>query len=350
LLAATQWLRYLDRQCGKAGGDHRPAQGFEFMQTDFVEVPGNPLPGNAQCGFLDAASGVKLRYGQFAPSGPASGTVLLLQGRGECMERQFETIRDLNARGLHVLSFDWRGQGGSPRAQRPGRRGHVDSFSSYLEDLEMVVQDAMLPDCPPPYFMFGNSMGAHVGLLCIARHNWFDAAVMIAPFIEVAPDRLPRWFKLAVTGAMTVFGMGRVRVPLYRDGEPDEESFPGNPLTSDRLRYNRNIRLWRAAQELSAHVPSAGWAFAALRSCARLQKLDDRTPLKCPALLVVAGQDVVVSNEATQQFARFVPGAAPVVINGARHDILCEQDIYRDQFFAAADAFLADRLRGSPAQ
>jgi hypothetical protein len=135
-------------------------------------------------------------------------------------------------------------------------------------------------------------------------------------------------------------------VPLYRDGEPDEESFAGNPLTSDRLRYNRNIRLWQAAQELSAHVPSAGWAFAALRSCARLQKLDDRTPLKCPALLVVAGQDVVVSNEATQQFARFVPGAAPVVINGARHDILCEQDIYRDQFFAAADAFLADRLRG----
>jgi lysophospholipase len=318
------------------------------MQTDFVEVPGNPLPEKAQCGFLDAAGGLKLRYGQFAPSGPASGTMLLLQGRGECMERQFETIRDLNARGLHVLSFDWRGQGGSPRAEQPGRRGHISSFSKYLGDLELLVQQVMLPDCPPPYFMLGNSMGAHIGLLAIARHNWFDAAVMISPFIDVAPSRLPHWFKLLVTGSMTVLGMGRLRVPLYRDGEPDEESFAGNPLTSDRVRYNRNIRLWQAARHLSAHIPSAGWAFAALRSCTRLQKLDDRTPLKCPALLVVAGQDTVVSNEAIQQFARHVPGAAPVVINGARHDILSEQDIYRDQLFAAADAFLADRLRIAP--
>jgi lysophospholipase len=243
---------------------------------------------------------------------------------------------------------------GAGRAGRPGRSGPAGvvmwiSFSSYLEDLEMVVQDAMLPDCPPPYFMFGNSMGAHVGLLlAIARHNWFDAAVMISPFIDVAPSRLPHWFKLLVTGSMTVLGMGRLRVPLYRDGEPDEESFAGNPLTSDRVRYNRNIRLWQAARHLSAHIPSAGWAFAALRSCTRLQKLDDNTPLKCPALLVVAGQDTVVSNEAIQQFARHVPGAAPVVINGARHDILSEQDIYRDQLFAAADAFLADRLRIAP--
>lgn len=318
------------------------------MQTDFVEVPGNPLPENALCAHLDANGGTRLRYGQFAPSGPAKGTVLLLQGRGECMERQFETIRDLNARGLHVLSFDWRGQGGSPRAEQPGRRGHISSFSKYLGDLELLVQEVMLPDCPPPYFMFGNSMGAHVGLLAIARHNWFDAAVMTSPFIDVAPSRLPHWFKLLVTGSMTVLGMGRLKVPLYRDGEPDEESFAGNPLTSDRVRYNRNIRLWRAAAHLSAHVPSAGWAFAALRSCARLQKLGDNTPLKCPALLVVAGQDTVVSNEAIQQFARHVPGAAPVVINGARHDILSEQDIYRDQLFAAADAFLADRLRNAP--
>jgi lysophospholipase len=188
-------------------------------------------------------------------------------------------------------------------------------------------------------------MGAHVGLATIARYTWFDAAVMAAPFIDVAPSRLPRWFKVSVVGAMTALGLGRVKTPLTNGARPTEDDFARNPLTSDRTRFARNMRIWDEAPLLSAHAPSAGWAFAALRSCRRLARMDNREPLKCAALLVIAGQDKVVSNEAIQQFARFVPGAATVTLNGARHDILSEADLYRDQFFAAFDAFLADRLR-----
>lgn len=318
---------------------------YRFMADGFVHVAGNPLPDRAECGHLEVTGGVRLRYGQFAPQGAAAGTVLMLQGRGECMERHFETIRDLNARNLHVLSFDWRGQGASPPAVKPGRLGHISSFARYEDDLVSLVQQVMLPDCPPPYFMLGNSMGAHVGIGVIARHNWFDGAVMAAPFIDVASSRLPHWFKLSVVGAMTVLGLGRIKTPLANGSRPTEEDFARNPLTSDRTRFARNMRIWEEAPLLSAHAPSAGWAFAALRSCRKLARMDDREPLKCPALLVIAGQDRVVSNEAIQQFARFVPGAATVTLNGARHDILSEADIYRDQFFAAFDAFLSDRLR-----
>jgi lysophospholipase len=316
-----------------------------MMADGFVQVAGNPLPERAECGHLEVAGGARLRYGLFPPAGPAAGTVLLLQGRGECLERQFETVRNLNARNLQVLSFDWRGQGGSPPAQQPGRLGHVRSFSDYEADLVSVVQQVMLPDCPPPYLMMGNSMGAHVGLRVIARYTWFDGAVMAAPFLDVAPSRLPHWFKLAVVGGMTLAGMGRLKTPLMRRGLRGMEEFDGNPLTSDRTRFARNMRLWQEAPELSAHAATAAWAFAALRSCRQLSRMDDRSPLKCPVLLVVAGLDKVVSNEAIQQFARFVPGAATVTLNGARHDILSEADLFRDQFFAAFDAFVADRLR-----
>lgn len=315
------------------------------MADGFVQVPGNPLPDRASVGHLDVAGGARLRFGQFAPSGPASGTVLLLQGRGECMERQFETIRDLNARNLHVLSFDWRGQGASPPAAKPGRLGHIQSFSLYEQDLVAIAREVMLPDCPPPYIMLGNSMGAHVGLKVIRQYGWFDAAVMTAPFIDVAPTRLPRWFKVAVVGGMTLTGFGRMKTPLMKRGLRGMDEFDTNPLTSDRTRFARNMRIWQEAPQLSAHAASAGWAFAALRSCSRLARIDDDAPLKCPALLVVAGQDRVVSNEAIQTYARFAPGAVAVTINGARHDILSEADLYRDQFFAAFDAFIADRLR-----
>jgi alpha-beta hydrolase superfamily lysophospholipase len=40
-----------------------------------------------------------------------------------------------------------------------------------------------------------------------------------------------------------------------------------------------------------------------------------------------------------------VPGAATITINGAKHDILSEGDTFRDQFFAAFEAFVADRIK-----
>ena len=82
-----------------------------------------------------------------------------------------------------------------------------------------------------------------------------------------------------------------------------------------------------------------------MRACSQLQNRDPLVPLTCPALLVIAASDQVVSNEAIREFARNAPGAAVVVINGAMHDLLSETDLYRDQFLAALDAFLADRLR-----
>ena len=137
------------------------------------------------------------------------------------------------------------------------------------------------------------------------------------------------------------------RFEIYR--LPDEQGFGKNLLTSDKTRFVRNVRIWQQAPHLAAIAPTAGWVFAAMWSCSQLQNRDPLTPLTCPALLFIAASDQVVSNEAIREFARNAPGAAIVVINGALHDLLSEADIYRDQFFAALDAFLADRLRDVPA-
>ncbi len=317
------------------------------MRDGFVLVAGNPVPTGATEGHLQVAPGVVLRYGIFAPEGPVRGTVCFLQGRGECIERNFETIRDLAARGFQVATFDWRGQGGSPEATRTPRYGHCSNFDKYIGDFTRFMQEIVLPDCPPPYVMLGNSMGGHIGLRLIARYNWFEAAVMVAPFIDVPMSRMPRWMKSTIVHAMARLGLGRLKLPFHSGRLPVPEGFENNPLTGDKTRFLRNARLWQEAPGLAASAPTVGWAAAALRSCAKLQALDDTSPLRCPALLVIAGGEKVVSNEAIQQFARFVPGAASVTINGSKHDILCEREAFRDQFFAAFDAFVADHVRKS---
>ena len=78
-----------------------------------------PPPQNIAGGFFTTRDGKKIRYGLFAAvTRPLKGTVVLLPGRNECIEKYFETIRNLTDRGLGVATLDWRGQGGSDRLIR----------------------------------------------------------------------------------------------------------------------------------------------------------------------------------------------------------------------------------------
>ena len=135
--------------------------------TDLLfDSPGNPLPGNAAADTFTTRDGKRIRYALFgATERPLRGTVILLQGRNECIEKYFETIRDLQKAGLGVATFDWRGQGGSQRLLRNPRRGHVRRFAHYVTDLEQFYQDIVLPDCRLPLFVLAHSTGALIALL-----------------------------------------------------------------------------------------------------------------------------------------------------------------------------------------
>ncbi|MBN8934216.1 MAG: alpha/beta hydrolase, partial [Rhizobium pusense] len=92
----------------------------------------NPVPDSHVVGYFSGHAGKQLRYAIFRTHRHvARGTVVLLHGRNECIEKYFETVADLTAMGFWVATFDTRGQGGSERLlKRPGA-GHVRRFSDY---------------------------------------------------------------------------------------------------------------------------------------------------------------------------------------------------------------------------
>jgi lysophospholipase len=55
-------------------------------------------------------------------------------------------------------------------------------------------------------------------------------------------------------------------------------------------------------------------------------------------LIVSAGSDAIVANAAIDRFAIRLRAGSHVVIAGAQHEIMMEQDGYRTQFWAAFDA------------
>jgi lysophospholipase len=59
-----------------------------------------------------------------------------------------------------------------------------------------------------------------------------------------------------------------------------------------------------------------------------------------PTLVIAAGADRVTDTRATERFASRLRAGRLVIIDGAEHELLMERDVFRNQFFAAFDAFI----------
>src|SRR4051812_23278829 len=141
------------------------------LSPKLVAVPGNEIPPGMICDRLMTRDGVALRYAIAPGPSLSKGTVCVLQGRGEFIERYFETVRDLRSRGYTVATLDWRGQGGSARLLRQSWRGHIRRFRQYDIDLETFMREIVLPDCPPPFYAIGHSTGGQILLRALRRHR-----------------------------------------------------------------------------------------------------------------------------------------------------------------------------------
>jgi lysophospholipase len=305
-----------------------------------VSIPANPAPDHAMAGSLKTPDGLTLRYARFAPPPGRKGTVVVLQGRAEFIEKYFETVRDLRARGFAVATFDWRGQGLSERLLSDRQKGYVRDFAQYATDLETFMEQIVLPDCPPPYFALAHSMGAAIAIrACHAGSRWFDRIVLSAPMIA-----LPRGRLTAVAGPMArllrLVGRGGAYVPSGRSESFDSESFIGNPLTSDPVRFARNAAILEQAPELGLGAPTIAWVDAAMRQMKEFAAPSYAGRIRQPILMVAAGRDEIVSTPAIEEFGLNLLAGRHLILAGSRHEILQEQDMYRGQFWAAFDAFV----------
>ena len=155
-----------------------------------VSIPANPVPEDVVSGTIKTPDGAELRFARWAPPANRKGTVCVFTGRGEQIEKYFETVRDLRDRGFAVAMIDWRGQGHSSRRLRDPRKGYVRDFSDFEVDVETFVQQVVLPDCPPPHFALAHSMGGAVMLrVAHAGKRWFDRMVLSAPMIDLPRPR-----------------------------------------------------------------------------------------------------------------------------------------------------------------
>lgn len=300
----------------------------------------NRLPPKAHVEELVTRDGIHLRAFYAIPDHP-KGTVVILGGRAEFLERYFETTSDFLKRGYAVASFDWRGQGGSQRLLSNPLRGHIRRFSDYDLDLDTVMTRLVLPHCPKPFFALGHSTGGHLLLRALRHTKWFSKAVISSPLLGLNFGAWPKAVARALTFLARLTFLDWAFLPGFRRLPFGLEQFEGNPLTSDEKRYRRDILTLHEHPALRVGGPTYGWLRAALKSLDELRQWPRGKGPSCPTMIIAAGEDRVVNNKGTLAFIQRVPGFSFLTLAGSRHEILNERNDIREKFMAAFEAFIA---------
>lgn len=301
----------------------------------------NPTPENAYSGYIKTPDNIDIRYARWkATAHPSKGTVLLLHGRTECIEKLYETVTDIRKRGFEVLTFDWRGQGGSTRLLKNSLAGYIDDYEQYITDLEAVFKQIALPDCKAPYYIFAHSTGCLVSLLAAPRlGNRIRRMVLSSPLLGLDNRPLPQTGIHYLSGLMCAFGLSENY--LGSGSTPAESStFTNNIYTNDPARFERNRRLVEDFRELAVGGTTAGWVYATCEAMETVHDMDFYSQISIPTLFLIAGNEQVVSNRPIEELGRKLRAGSTLTIDGANHEMMQELDFYREQVLAAFDAFI----------
>ena len=309
------------------------------------------LPAPFHAGVADAPPGV---IAVWARAGAArirlaswkagdGGTVLLLPGRTECIEKYGRAAGDLVRRGYSVITIDWRGQGLADRALPDRLMGHVGDFAEYQQDLDAMLAEAARLDLPRPYFMVAHSMGGCIGLRGLVRGLPIRAAVFSAPMWGIA---LSPWQKpvAALISALAVpLRLAGRYAPstgpaVYLTTAP----FTGNVLTTDREMWDYMRGQVVEVPDLALAGPSVGWVSAALRECAELAA---RPAPQVPAICALGTAEKVVAVPPVHlRMAGWSQGQLDLY-PGAEHEIMMEGPATRARVFDRAAALFAAQGR-----
>ncbi|MBE7199558.1 MAG: alpha/beta hydrolase [Parafilimonas terrae] len=305
------------------------------------DTPDNPVPPGGTLVAVGTRDDCTLRAATWPTTArTCRGTVTLLQGRAEFIEKYYETIRDLRARGYAVVAFDWRGQGESDRRVDDPHKGHVARFDDYRLDLLAIADAILVPTMPEPHLCLAHSMGGCVALTG-ALDGWipFRRLVTVAPMLSIRMVRYPTAASL-LARTLHRLGFGARYIPFGNPVSIATKPYPGNRLCRDPQRYARNAAAARQVGAGAVGDPTIAWLAEAFRAMAWLR--DPRVPprIGLPTLIVAAGADPVCGTPVTERFAARMKAGHLLVLPDARHEILSEREAIRQDFWAAFDAFM----------
>lgn len=254
--------------------------------------------------------------------------ILLLQGRNECTGMYDHVAKYLVERsGKNVFYYDVRGQGKSS-----GIRGHVDSFDQHLYDLNMVVNH--LRDSGFSRIkIVSHSTGALLAALYAASFPGAlgegAALILSSPFFRPKGSRWEKWALQTVSQGLSFIPGGSLFSLKFLK---ESTEFAENDLTNDKDFFGRF-----AGHPEKCGPPTWGWVRSVLQAQKDLWR--KKADIPCPILVLTAGNDSVVDNEATREFCEFLQCPSQE-FSGQRHVLFMAPLKVREKVLKKVEDFL----------
>lgn len=260
---------------------------------------------------ISSRDGLELRVARWEPPDEVAGQLVLVHGLGEHLGRYDYVATQLAAAGWRVSALDLRGHGESG-----GKRGHVDAWSDYLNDLRALVATV-----DGPFVLLAHSMGGLVVLDYLRDATGVRAAVLSGPAVGVAVP-IPGW-KNAGARVLT-----RLLPRLSMDNEIDPQWICSDPAVVSAYQQDPLV--------FSTVTPR--WFTEMLTAVDRVHAHAPRYDI--PMWIGWGEGDRLVSTEALARLAKAIPSATARPWPGLYHEILNEP--VRDDILAEILAWLAD--------
>lgn len=273
-------------------------------------------------GHFEGAGGVHLYYQCWRPDGELRAALAIVHGMGEHSGRYPHVVDRLVPLGYAIYALDHRGHGRSP-----GKRGHINAWSEFREDVRALVQFVWSREPGRPFFLMGHSLGGLIvldytlhypdSLLGVISSAPALAQTGVSPALIAISRVLSRITPgLTINTGLDAAGISRdpAVVQAYRD----------DPLVHGMASPRLGTELTRTMEWVMAHAGE--W--------------------QVPLLMVHGGADPIVPAASSQAFFERVPVADKqrIEYEGGYHEP--HNDIIHDQVTVDLTGWLDAHLPG----
>jgi lysophospholipase len=291
---------------------------------------------------------VRINYATFINHHESTPTqcLVIASGRSESYLKYKELSFDLFNRGYSLFIIDHRGQGLSQRLLVNPHKGHVDNFQYYVDDLTSFIENIVSPHCQgsKPYLL-AHSMGGTIAARYLQDFpEKIQAAVLSSPMLGFNSGSVPNFIAELVLKVSAQLNQWFDETPWYFPGHKDfsQHSFSDNVLMHSPIRYQQFTQLYKTTPEIQLGGVTIQWLTESQQAIEKIFNNIDKITI--PTLVLQAGQDKIVKNQAQNDFCQQLhqlqpqscPTGKPLIIAGAYHELFFESDAYREQALTAA--------------
>ena len=207
---------------------------YAYEMKQIVEPYLNNLESN---GYIEGQEGIDIFYKKYILE-DSIGSIVISHGFTEVIDKYNEIIYYFLNNGYSVFAMEHRGHGRSGYLGKDTSQIYVKDYNYYILDLKKFIDEIVVPDSgDKDLFLFAHSMGGGIAAKFLQDYpEYFDAAVLTGPMMEVNTGSFPKFIARPITWVMTNLGLGY----SYAAGEEpytDEYDFEG-ASTSSEARYS----------------------------------------------------------------------------------------------------------------